>query len=650
MDSYSGRIPLNFISFYLGITTETQGTSGVPSVDDRPGESDQTVPGSVTTTSEPRPPSNFSGSSVATEESLSTYAERTMKAIIARDQPGSSGISALLSPLNEQTEDTSGGKGIEQGRPGTSSQKDAKETHCTSVEKAVSGQIEEDDASIVSTPVVGRSIDPALYYTDTSGPEDLMDSSGVGGPVTPQFKNIPTLVKVPRQRGESTSGDESSNGLPGPSDQQSKAPRQFSASGRTLLRKHFVEKDPIVIPRNQPVIALTESQIHTVMKTISDETILSSFHLMKSLLLQATSGKVLTKEKCRHVGGHTPGGRRSPSSSGDETTDVDSPNEGYTSGAFNTDDELGSLSFCLEKETERCESPTATSAQPCTITENSAARRDTSMSPGSNYSIGDYAPLSSLVPKPGKAMLQKSPPRKRRKYMGKPGKSMKEAYFKGILWTKTFVTGPLDPAHNQYKFYCRICKSNVSIRSKGAKEIVRHYQTESHLRKDQNWRYTHLKKVDAITGITTHQVRGKNGAILTPLELEKEKPFFENAPLVDLGGEFPFYEEYLARMEGRRTTSDSRDATQIVLIGTMVPVSGDLALLQTLWTQIGIHMDHQEAFLPLDWGSAKLTVSCFHVLRCRERPFPKIIFSFRLGDFPSYLHLWNRGHLTTDCD
>ena len=244
MDSYSGRIPLNFISFYLGMTTETQGTSGVTSEDSRPEELDQAVPGSVTTVSEPRPPSNFSGSSAATEESLSTYAERTMKAIIARDQPGTSGISALLSPLNEQTEGTSGGKDVEQRRPGTSSQKDSEELQRTGVEKTVFGQVEQDDTSIVSIPVVGCSIDPALYYTDTSGTEDLLDSSGVGGPVTPQFKNIPTLVKVPRQRGESTSEDESSNGLPGPSDQQSKAPRQFSASGRTLLRKHIRREGP----------------------------------------------------------------------------------------------------------------------------------------------------------------------------------------------------------------------------------------------------------------------------------------------------------------------------------------------------------------------------------------------------------------------
>ena len=644
MDSYSGRIPLNFISFYLGMTTETQDTSCVTTEDSHQEELDQAAPGSVNAASEPRPPSNFSVCSEATEESLSNYADRTMKAIIARDQPGTSGISALLSPLNERTEGTSEDKNAEHKRLDARPQGDPEVSQHTGIEKTVFGQAEQDDASMVSIPVVSRLIDPTLYYTDTSGTEDLMDSSGVGGPVTPQVKGTPTLVKVPRQRGDSTSESETSNERPGPSGQHPTAPRQFSASGRSP-----VEKDPIVVPRNHPVIALTEGQIHTVMKTISDETILSSFHLMKSLLLQATSGKILSKEKCRHVGGLTPGGRPNPSSSGDETTDFDSSNEGYTSGAFNTDDEPGSLSFCLEKETEGHESLTAPSAQPHTTTGNPAAMRETSMSPGSNYSIGDYAPLSSLVPKPGKAAQQKSPPRKRRKFMGKPGKTMKEAYFKGILWTKTFVTGPLDPTHNQFKFYCRLCKSNVSFYSKGAREIIRHYQTESHLRKDQIWRYTHLKKVDTITGITTHQVRGKNGVILTPLELEKEKPLFENAPLVDLGGEFPFYEEYLARMEGRPTTSDSRDATQIVLIGTMVPANGDLVLLQTLWTQIGIHMDYQDAFLTLDWGSAKLTVSCFRVLTCRERSFLEVNLFFRLGDLSSYLHLWNRGHLATDC-
>ena len=135
------------------------------------------------------------------------------------------------------------------------------------------------------------------------------------------------------------------------------------------------------------------------------------------------------------------GRRCPPSSSGDETTDLNSPNEGYTNGAFNTDDEPGSLSFCLEREESQGTLTSPTAGQPGTA-EHLSAGRSTPMRPGSGYSLGDYAPLSSLLPKSAKSKQLKSPPRKRRKYIGKPGKTMKEAYFKGISWTKTFVTGP----------------------------------------------------------------------------------------------------------------------------------------------------------------------------------------------------------------
>ena len=86
------------------------------------------------------------------------------------------------------------------------------------------------------------------------------------------------------------------------------------------------------------------------------------------------------------------------------------------------------------------------------------------------------------------------------------------------------MTGPLDPAHNQHKFYCQLCKANVSIYSKGAREIIRHSQGESHLRKDHRWRFKHLSVTDKKTRITKHQVRGKDGHVLTPLELEKKSP------------------------------------------------------------------------------------------------------------------------------
>ena len=53
-----------------------------------------------------------------------------------------------------------------------------------------------------------------------------------------------------------------------------------------------------------------------------------------------------------------------------------------------------------------------------------------------------------------------------------------------IKWTETFVTRPLDPMHITHKFYCQIGRTNVSIHSKGPK-ILRQYQSEAHLRKEQ---------------------------------------------------------------------------------------------------------------------------------------------------------------------
>ena len=161
--------------------------------------------------------------------------------------------------------------------------------------------------------------------------------------------------------------------------------------------------------------------------------------------------------------------------------------------------------------------------------------------------------------------------------MSKPGKVMKDAYFKGILWTRTFVTGPLDPIHNKYKFFCMLCKTNVSIYSKGACEFLRHYKTEGHLRRDQKWRFVHLQETDSTTGVVTHQVRGKDGYVLTPLELEREKPHFVDVPLVDVGDHFPFYEEYLASLGGITNPDDLRLTTLISLIGSFVPNDGNLA-------------------------------------------------------------------------
>ena len=80
----------------------------------------------------------------------------------------------------------------------------------------------------------------------------------------------------------------------------------------------------------------------------------------------------------------------------------------------------------------------------------------------------------------------------------------------------------MDPKWNRYKFYCQICKGNVSIYGRGVKEILHHYATERHLRKDQRWRYEYMGIKDPVTKTIRHQVRGRDGKILSPYDLELE--------------------------------------------------------------------------------------------------------------------------------
>ena len=214
---------------------------------------------------------------------------------------------------------------------------------------------------------------------------------------------------------------------------------------------------------------------------------------------------------------------------------------------------------------------------------------------------------------------------------------------------ETFVTGPLDPAHNQHKFYCQLCKANVSIYSKGAREIIRHSQGESHLRKDHRWRFKHLSVTDKKNwNYQTSSPRKGRSCTHSP-GVRKEKPLFTNAPLVDVGEKFPFCDNYIANSGNQQTTEDKRASAQTALIGSFVPHEGNIHLLQTLWSRVGEYMNHRDQFSPFDWRSATLTVSVllcipirvivFHVLIC--------LFTFGLGHLPTHLHVYHGGSVPT---
>ena len=118
-----------------------------------------------------------------------------------------------------------------------------------------------------------------------------------------------------------------------------------------------------------------------------------------------------------------------------------------------------------------------------------------------------------------------------------------------------------------------------------------------------------MKKKDSVTGRIVHEVRGKKGQILTPLELEREKPFFMQAPLVEMGCSYPFYEDHMAGLGSIAGQEEIRLCVQISLVALFAPRCGDLHVLESLWSQIGTVTNHQSLFSPYKWGSTTLTVS-----------------------------------------
>ena len=155
------------------------------------------------------------------------------------------------------------------------------------------------------------------------------------------------------------------------------------------------------------------------------------------------------------------------------------------------------------------------------------------------------------------------------------------------------------------------------MKTKGVVEILRHHRTEKHLRKDQRWRYEHLKSIDPVTGKIQHRVRGRNGKILSKVELAQELPKFIYTELVDVGERFPFYEDYLKGSTTALVTPQSRSKTQICLIGDFIHRQGDLAVLRNLWSRVGSFTNYQAAFYDFDWSEERIRVSmiCVSCLR-----------------------------------
>ena len=398
--------------------------------------------------------------------------------------------------------------------------------------------------------------------------------------------------------------------------------RDLSGRSRATLKQYFEAEDPYTFPVGQRVVAFTEPQVYHLLRVLTDEAINMTCTTMERMVIGAVKGTPVTApsrtEKFRtRARAPSPGSNRQAGSSSDELS-VDLGSQPSPQLDLSTLQDVSDLSYLEDSDSsmerlliDRVYNKTApenlsTASQPGLP--HNTTEGETEMQEKSSLDC-TLSELRGQSPTQKSRQAVVSARKSKSRRMPRRGVPMREEFFSKIAWTRSFISGPADPLHNPYMVWCHICKKNFSIKTKGTVEILRHHRTEKHLRRDQRWRFEHLKTIDDVSGKVQHRVRGRDGKILNKSDLAQELPRFIHTELVDVGERHPFYEDYLKGHSSAPVTPQSRLQAQICLLGDFVQDSGNIAILRRLWARAGSYTGFQSAFQDFDWSEDHIMVS-----------------------------------------
>ena len=385
-------------------------------------------------------------------------------------------------------------------------------------------------------------------------------------------------------------------------------------SGRARAILTYLDKiNAFRLPSGQTTVAFTESQVYHLLRGLTDETLRMSYTTIERMILDAVWGSPTTApSRTGHfqiaARAQTPyryadsdssdaetGGLPTVDSEYHNTTDYGELSDSSSFGESDSAGEMALVSATFEASNRGPTAKTASIAAQTGGAQMSSQETDHSSQDATLSEVREQTLKAKGKPQGTKTTRTKRPPQR--------GVPMREEFFAEIRWTCSFISGcslPADPLHNPHMVWCHICKKNFSIRTKGTMEIFRHHRTEEHLRRDQRWRYEHLKSTDPVSLKTQHRVRGRNGKILTKLELAKELPMFIHAELVDIGERFSFYEDFVRGRTIPLITPESRARTQLCIVADYIQNYGDIAVLRSMSAKISSFTDHQAALCDFD--------------------------------------------------
>ena len=426
---------------------------------------------------------------------------------------------------------------------------------------------DDNDSSVYEVPALPSNDPKVRFLTDLSESEETAEETSPVGQIQ-LYGNIPNTSESGTEAGkESTThvAETIHQGLTATTARrvEDKLP-ELSGRARAILRTYFDEARVFKLPPGHSAVAFTEPQVYHLLRVHTDETLRRSYDTMERMVLDAVRGKPATgPSRTAHLYKRTRAAtpfRELPSDSSDveggggsnfdtngpDATDLGEVGDSSTFGESDSAGEIALITAALKPGLKGDSRHPFDSGFSARQNEEKALEADPSSQDITLSEVREQV-LDTTSKKKSKA---KKPVRAKRQQQQQRGVPMREEFFAKIGWTRSFISGPADPVHNPHMVCCHVCKKNFPIKTKGPFEILRHHWSERHLRRDQCWRYEHLRSVDPVTGKVQHRVRGRNGKLLTKIELAKELPNFIHVELVDLGERFPFFDDFI---RGRTT-------------------------------------------------------------------------------------------------
>ena len=366
----------------------------------------------------------------------------------------------------------------------------------------------DESSSVCDAPKLPTGVTDVIYLDDVTGTDEAGDtSSQASGPVLYNFQPVGNVTETAGESSVNTfihRPDIMRPSTSTPAGQDSKI-RELSGRSRAILKQYFYEDATTInFPLGHRTVAFTEPQVYHLLRVLTDETLKMSFTAMEQMAIGAVRGAPVTSSsRTDHFRvrsrAQTPGpglhsdsedssrSENFPESGTDTSAESSSGQEDRGLDSSNDTDSSGEMALISQafKEPFRPASTSRKTTQGDPSQAGFESAEQSSLDATLSELRTQTSPAPPLAPSSGKA-----PKRKRRKQTR--GVPMREEFFSKIGWTRSFISGPADPLHNPYMVWCHICKKNISVKTKGTLEILRHHRTEKHLRRDQRWRYEHL--------------------------------------------------------------------------------------------------------------------------------------------------------------